>query len=39
MPGDGVALQRELLDRRAWTSREEPASAIFDWIEGFYNPL
>jgi transposase InsO family protein len=32
------SMQRELLDRRAW-SREELASAIFEWIEGFYNPV
>jgi transposase InsO family protein len=30
-------MQRELLDRRTWSSREELASAIFEWIEGFYN--
>jgi putative transposase len=31
-------LQLELLDRRHWTNREELASAIFEWIECFYNP-
>ena len=31
-------LQRELLDRRSWTTRAELASAIFEWIEGWYNP-
>ena len=31
-------MQRELLDRQHWTSRVEPASAILEWIEGFYNP-
>ena len=31
-------LQRELLDRRRWTTRRELASAIFEWIEGWYNP-
>ncbi|HNP58806.1 MAG: integrase core domain-containing protein [Candidatus Nanopelagicales bacterium] len=31
-------MQRELLDRRAWTSRVELAAAIFEWIEGWYNP-
>ncbi|WP_210736892.1 IS3 family transposase, partial [Cellulomonas hominis] len=25
--------------RHAWSSREELASAIFEWIEGFYNPV
>ena len=28
----------ELLDRRTWTTRAELGSAIFEWIEGFYNP-
>ena len=31
-------MHRELLDRRHWTSRVELASAIFEWIEGWYNP-
>jgi len=31
-------MQRELLDRQQWGSRVELASAIFEWIEGFYNP-
>lgn len=31
-------LQRELLDRRHWTTRAELASAIFEWIEAWYNP-
>ena len=31
-------LQRELLNRRSWTSRKELASAIFEWIEAWYNP-
>jgi len=31
-------MQRELLDRRTWTTRAELGSAIFEWIEGFYNP-
>ena len=31
-------LQRELLDRRSWTTRQELASAIFEWIEAWYNP-
>jgi putative transposase len=30
-------LQRELLDRRTWTGRAELGSAIFEWIEVFYN--
>jgi transposase InsO family protein len=31
-------MQRELLDRRRWSTRAELGSAIFEWIEGFYNP-
>ncbi len=31
-------LQRELLDRRQWQTRKELASAIFEWIEAWYNP-
>ncbi len=31
-------LQRELLDRKTWTTRKELASAIFEWIEAWYNP-
>jgi transposase InsO family protein len=31
-------LQRELLDRKQWATRKELASAIFEWIEAWYNP-
>jgi transposase InsO family protein len=31
-------LQLELLDTRTWRTRAELASAIFEWIEGWYNP-
>jgi len=31
-------MQRELLDRQHWHSRVELASALFEWIEGCYNP-
>ena len=31
-------LQRELLDRQTWKTRTELASAIFEWIEAWYNP-
>jgi putative transposase len=31
-------LQRELLDRHHWSTRQHLASAIFEWIEAFYNP-
>jgi putative transposase len=30
-------MQRELLDRRRWTTKA--GSAIFEWIEAFYNPI
>ena len=30
-------MQRELLDRHHWSTRAELGSAIFEWIEGFYN--
>src|SRR5690606_12381761 len=32
------SMQIELLDRRSWTTRAELGQAIFEWIEGFYNP-
>lgn len=31
-------MQRELLDTRTWRNQEELASAIFEWIEAWYNP-
>ena len=31
-------MQRELLDRSTWASKAELASAMFEWIEAFYNP-
>ena len=31
-------MQRELLDARRWDSQEQLASAIFEWIEAWYNP-
>jgi len=33
------SLQIELLDRRTWTTRTELATAIFEYIEAFYNPI
>lgn len=33
-----ATLQVELLDRRTWETRHELAQAIFEYIEGFYNP-
>ena len=32
------SMQRELLDTRRWTTKAELASAIFEWIEAWYNP-
>ena len=31
-------LQLELLDRQKWVTRHELATAVFDWIETWYNP-
>ncbi len=31
-------MQLELLDQKAWATRQELANAIFDYIESFYNP-
>ena len=31
-------MQRELLDTRRWDSQQQLASAIFEWIEAWYNP-
>ena len=31
-------MQRELLDRRKWDTKADLGSAIFEWIEAFYNP-
>jgi transposase InsO family protein len=32
------SMQIELLDRQAWTTRDQLSSAMFEWIEAFYNP-
>lgn len=34
-----ATMQRELLDRRQWQTRDQLTSAIFEWIEAFYNPI
>jgi putative transposase len=31
-------LQLELLDEHTWATRDQLATAIFEWIEGWYNP-
>ena len=31
-------LQRELLDQHHWATRAQLATAIFEWIECWYNP-
>jgi putative transposase len=33
-----ATLECELIDRHVWVRREEARRAIFDYIEGFYNP-
>jgi putative transposase len=32
------SLKRERLNRRSWPTRREAQSAIFEWIEAWYNP-
>jgi len=32
-----ASLKRERLKRRSWPTRREAQSAIFEWIEGWYN--
>lgn len=34
-----ATLQCELLDRRTFETREEPRRAVFEYIQGWYNPL
>jgi len=31
-------LKTELIDRRSWPTRDDARRAIFDYIEGWYNP-
>ena len=31
-------MQRELLDTQRWSSQDQLASTIFEWIEAWYNP-
>ena len=33
-----ATLECELLDRRSWKSKAEARTALFTWIEGWYNP-
>jgi putative transposase len=33
-----ATLECELIDRHVWVRREEARPAVFDYIEGFYNP-
>ena len=33
-----ATIKAELVDRRSWLTRAEVHAAIFDWIEGWYNP-
>jgi putative transposase len=32
------SLQVELLDRQSWSTRQQLANVIFEWIEAWYNP-
>jgi transposase InsO family protein len=32
------SMQIELLDRQHWTTRDQLGTAMFEWIEAFYNP-
>lgn len=34
-----ASLETELIDRSTWTTHREARSAVFDWIERFYNPV
>jgi putative transposase len=34
-----ASLKKELVNRRSFRSRQEARTAIFDYIEGFYNPI
>ncbi len=38
MESSWSTMQRELLDRQKWNSQADLGSAIFEWIEVFYNP-
>jgi putative transposase len=31
-------MQRDLLDTGTWDTPDQPGSAIFEWIEAWYNP-
>jgi putative transposase len=33
-----ASLERELLDRRRFKTQAEAKMAVFEWIEGWYNP-
>ncbi len=33
-----ATLKKELVRRRAWPTRQELTSEVFEYIEGFYNP-
>jgi putative transposase len=32
------SLKKELVRRRSWPTKSEARTAIFEWIEGWYNP-
>ncbi|MGE3795397.1 MAG: IS3 family transposase [Dehalococcoidia bacterium] len=31
-------LETELIDRRSWPTRQAARTAIYDYVEGWYNP-
>jgi putative transposase len=33
-----ATLECELIDRRSWPTKAEARTALFTWIEGWYNP-
>ena len=33
-----ASLECELIERRSWRSKAEARTALFTWIEGWYNP-
>jgi transposase InsO family protein len=33
-----ATIKTELLDRRSWPTRQQARTAIYEYIEGWYNP-
>lgn len=34
-----ITFKKDLINRRRWPVKNEACSAIFEWIEVFYNPV